>query len=255
VLSQRAFATDDMKSICKSNGLFRQMICNLRPLLQITKKSIPTYYKFKELIIDEKLTKWYTDLTPSQRIHGEIGNKLSLVKHEPPQIHNIRIKFQTTRLHENLIRNYPNNPNPQNNVFFLTYEIENYDIRVGVYPTNTVQVTISCTHSPIEYTTSGFAELFVLLGSVKANLSHDSRSPVISQPIQLWRFTHFDFNKDKIDIDCDYPLHDIFGHVQMYTKDMKDGKTAFRVEEQLEPNTTLIEEMQSVKFQKASELF
>jgi len=86
-------------------------------------------------------------------------------------------------------------------------------------------------------------------------LSHDSRSPVISQPIQLWRFTHFDFNKDKIDIDCDYPLHDIFGHVQMYTKDMKDGKTAFRVEEQLEPNTTLIEEMQSVKFQKASELF
>lgn len=232
VLSRRAFSTDDMKPVCKSNGVFRQMIHKLTPLLEITVKSIPTWYKFKGLTIDQKLTKKYTELTPTQRVRNELDTRLATVKHEPPMIHNIRIKLETSGLYNNLVTNYPYQPNSQNKIFFLTYEIQNYTAKVSVYPTDSVVVNIACTYSPIEYSTNGFLRLSFLLGKIPVLLDMDSKTNNIIQDVDLWRFTHFDLNRDSVHFDCDFPLHDVYGHVQMYTKKMLDKSTVFRVEEQ-----------------------
>lgn len=243
------------KAVCKSYGSYRQVKNNLKSLLHLVIRSNQGFYQFKCLIIDQKLTERYTDLSPTQRVHDELDIRLAIVNHEQPKMHNIRINFQADGLYQNLVKNYSKPPDPQNKIYHLDYNIDNYDVKVSVRTTDSVTVNIACTYSPIVYTVSGFARLCYILGHVSACLNFDARCQNIMQPIELWRFSYFDFNKDSYSFDCDYPLHDVFKHAQMYTKTMPDNTTVFRVEEQSHPETLVVDEMLTPRFQKASELF
>jgi len=254
VYSGRGWSESDMRTICKTNGSFRQIKFKLRELIETVINSRPKLYKFKELTIDHKLTQKYRDLSTSQIVHGDLDQRLSFVNHEKPMIHNIHLQALSDGVYSNLERNYPKPHNPQNKSHVLKYEIENYTIVVSAYPTDTLSIVVGCTFSPFEYNSHGFSKLFFLLGQIKSCLDFDSKANNIVQSVGSWKFKHFDFNKDSYSFDCDYTVHDVFSHVIMYTKKMPNQTTIFRVEQQEEPNTTILEEMDTVRFQKANEL-
>ena len=254
VQSGRPFCDRDMKPVCTTNASFRQIIHSLKPLLEIVINSRPKYYKFKVLTIDQKLTKKYTDLSPNQRIHDELDIKLAEVNHEQPKIHNIRLKFKADGLYANLVKNYPKPPNYFNKKYTIRYEIDKLDCIVSIPTTDNVVFTVACTYFPIEYSLEGFARLFFILGQIKACLDFDSKAQNIVQDFSLWRFIHFDFNKDSVSFECDYLLHEVYGHVQIYTKKMHDKTTRLRVESREGLKTTIIEEMETLRFQKANQM-
>jgi len=132
-------------------------------------------------------------------------------------------------------------------------------VSAEVYHTGLVLLRLACTYSPIDYSPNGFILLFHLLGKTE----HCLKTSIVFkdfqiEPVNHWKFKHFDLNKDSISYDFptnEYTVSMIFGHVQVYNKKFPNGKQKIRVEEQLEPDTTSTEEISSSRFQKASELF
>lgn len=246
ILSGRAVCVGDFKGIMSKES-FRQYRLRLQDLIEVEIHSNPKFYKLKGIYINNDLTVRYSYLDSTQRMHADLDIKMSMVSHEKPLIHNIRLNFKTDSLYEKLLES-GHTPHKQNK--FFTFTMENpYPITINVYPTNSVSVIVKCTYSPIEYSQEGFLLLSCTMGEVLAYLKIMAKFDFIHEPITNWRFIHFDFNRDSLSFDCDYPLHIVMGHVQMYSKTMPDKKTVFRVEDQVQPKTSF-----SVEFQKASKI-
>ena len=237
---------------------FRQIIHNLKPIIIMKHKGRPSYYCLKGIYLDEKLTEEYTVLPVEQRLFATFDILLSTIKHQPPAIHDIRIKTTTCELYEELIR-LGHKPNKQNKIITLSLgDLTPFiDTKVSVHSTGTLVVILGCTYHPIPYSSKGFTTLISHLGSVRTFLELTCNRIFQVEPIMNWKFKLFDFNKDSLRYDFpsnDYSVHAVFDHIQVYNKKMLDGSTVIRAEKQIVPNTTICEEVDKIEFRRASEL-
>ena len=257
VISGIPFCYYDFKDTLKSNH-FRQIIHKLKPIIILKHKGKPTYYQLKGLYLHKKLTEKYTAIPINQRMFADFEIILSMVKHEPAAIHDIRIEATTSGLYDNLIL-LGHKPNSHNKIITLHFEglTPNIDTKVNVHSTGTVLIILGCTYHPISYSDDGFITLFSHLGSVRTVLGVECHNNFQIEPVLNWRFKMFDFNKDSISYNFptnDYTVHAVFDHVRIYKKKMRKGSTIFRLEKQVLPNTTLSEELHLSEFRRASEL-
>jgi hypothetical protein len=251
------FSYYDFTNTINSN-YFRQIIHKLKPIIIPKQKGRPAYYQLKGLYLDEKLTEKYTATPIEQRMFADFEIILSMVKHEPPAIHDIRIETLTFGLYDKLIK-LGHTPNKHNKIITLHFEelTPNIDTKVNVHSTGTILVILGCTYHPIPYTDDGFITLISHLGSVRTALGVECCTNFQIEPVLNWRFKMFDFNKDSISYNFptnDYTVHAVFGHVRIYKKNMHEGKTVFRLEKQVIPNTTISEELYKADFRRDSEL-
>lgn len=257
VISGITFTYHDFQDIL-TDTYFRVIIHKLRPLIITKKKGIPCHYQIRGLYLDEKLTEEYTALPVNQRLFANLDILLAMVKHQPPAIHDIRIHTTTSGLYKRLIQ-LGHKPNKQNKIITLSLgELTPLiDTKVNVHSTGTVAVILGCTYHPIPYSTSGFTTLISHLGSVRTFLELTCKNVFQIEPIPNWRFKYFHFNKDSIEYNFptnEYTLHVVFDHVQVYNKKMLDGSIVIRVEKQIVPNTTIVEELDKIESRQASEL-
>lgn len=251
------FCFYDFKGIMKDN-YFRQIIHKLEPIIIRRQKGKPVYFQLKGLYLDEPLTEKYTAMPINQRIFANFETMLSMVKHEPPAIHGIRIEATTSGLYDKLIL-LGRKPNSHNKTITLHYEelTLNIDTKVNVHSTGTVVIILGCTFHPIDYSDDGFITLLAHLGSVGTILGVECHNNFKIEPVINWRFKMFDFNKDSVFYDFptnDYTVHAVFNHVRIYNKKMDKGSTVLRFEKQIRPNTTMSEELHKSEFRRASEL-
>ena len=257
VISGITFTSHDFQDIL-TDTYFRVIIHKLRPLIITKKKGIPCHYQIRGLYLDEKLTEEYTALPVNQRLFANLDILLAMVKHQPPAIHDIRIHATASGLYERLIQ-LGHKPNKKNKIITLSLgELTPLiDTKVNVHSTGTVAVILGCTYHPIPYSTSGFTTLISHLGSVRTFLELTCKNVFQIEPIPNWRFKYFHFNKDSIEYNFptnEYTLHVVFDHVQVYNKKMLDGSIVIRVEKQIVPNTTIVEELDKIESRQASEL-
>jgi len=261
VLSGIPICYDDFKGILGKNykGNFRARKTKLKSLFELVIKGKPCYYKLTGLYLDKELTNEYTSIPISERIFANLDILLSMTSHEKPQIHNILFGFKTHELYQKLIElGYSTHQNKAITIKDIPVD-KIIKVNAEVYPNGLILLRIACTYSPIDYSPNGFISLFHLLGKIEHCLKTGIAFKDFQiEPVNHWKFKHFDLNKDSISYDFptdEYTVSMIFGHVQVYNKKFPNGKQKIRVEEQLEPNTTSVEELSSSRFQKASELF
>jgi len=257
VISGIPFSYLDFTSKINHN-YFRQIIHKLKPIIILKIKGKPKYYQLKGLYLDEKLTEKYTAMPIEQRMFTDFELILSMIKHEPPAIHDIRLDATTCGLYDKLIK-LGHTPNKKNKIITLSYDqlTPNIETKVNVHTTGTILVILGCTYHPIPYSDDGFITLISHLGSVRTALGVECHSNFQIEPILNWRFKMFDFNKDGISYNFptnDYTIHTVFAHVRIYKKRMLEGSTIFRLEKQVLPNTTISEELYKSDFRRASEL-
>jgi len=254
VINGRAFTTDDYKGII-SGGSFRQLIRKLRPIIQIVIKSRPNFYKLKGLYLDEKLTKNYTELSSDQRMYAQLDILLSMVKHERPFIHDIRLSANISDLYEELVKK-GSTPDKNNGMITIDASVNSlYTTKVNVSK-NSMMVMIGCTYSPIEYSQSGMLCLTCHCGEILMHLKSMSGIEFQVQRINDWSFVYFHLNRDSIEhtFPKGFTLDTIIGHTAIYAKKMANGKSVIRLEDKLAPDTTILGEMDTDRFQKANEL-
>ena len=240
------------------SGYFRVIINKLKPIVITKRKGRPAYYQLKGLCLDEKLTEEYTALPVDQRLFANLDILLSMTKHQPPAMHDIRIKTTTCGLYEKLLQ-LGYEPNKQNKIITLSLGklIPLIDTKVNVHSTDTLVVILGCTYHPIPYSSKGFITLISHLGSVRTFLELTCKRTFQVEPIMNWKFKLFDFNKDSVRYNFpsnDYTVHVVFDHVQVYNKKMLGGSTVIRTEKQIVLDTTISEEVDKAEFRRASEL-
>ena len=236
---------------------FRKIKYDLKPIIIQKVPGKPKFHQLKGLYLDEKLTEEYTALPVDQRLFANFDILLSMVKHQPPAIHDIRIQATTSGLYEMLIQ-LGHKPTKNKIITLSLGELTPFiDTKVNVHSNGTVAVILGCTYHPISYSTRGFTTLISHLGSVRTFLELTCKNVFQIEPIPNWRFKYFHFNKDSIEYDFPtnkYTLHAVFDHVQVYNKKLLDGSTVIRAEKQIVPNTTITEELDKVESRQASEL-
>jgi hypothetical protein len=251
----RPFWYPDFKHLF-SNGAFRQHITNLRPIIENHTNTNPAQYHLRGIYLNKTLTESYTDLKPNELIYQNLNVVLSAVTHEKPLIHDIRLETKTSDLYENLILK-GHKPNEQNGIITLTLNGNSYFTTKVNVTKDSIFVIIGCTHDPIEYSHAGIITLVGHCGEVVRFLKELAGFEFAYEPYFNWRFKYFHLNKDSIEYDFptnDYTINVIFGHTQIYKHEKPNGNCVIRSEEKLTPKTTILEEIQTPRFQKASEL-
>jgi hypothetical protein len=235
-----------------SQTQYRQHIHCLKPIINVVNNSNPRQYKLEGLYTDEKLTEKYTDLCPEQIMYQSLDIILSMVKHERLYIHNLKVASNTSDLYEALIKNGCT-PHPQNKGITVSVPCNSrYDTKVSVHSSSII-VHIGCTHNPIEYSKSGILSLAAHLGEIIFYLKTLSKVEFLCEPVHNWRLTHMHLNRDSVNSDFPkgFTLNTILGHTCVYKHNSPDGTSKIRMEENLSPNTTILEEIQTDRFQKA----
>lgn len=254
VVSGRPFWFPDFKPFMSASQ-FRQHIHNLRPIIEVVANSNPKQYKLRGLYTDEKLTEKYTDLSQEQILFQSLDVLLSQVKHERAYIHDIRMSCKTSDLYENLIKNGAI-PNYQNHIITIPISCNSsFNTKVNVTK-DSIIVIIGCTHNPVEYSGAGILSLIGYLGEVVRELKGLAKVEFLYEPYYNWRFEYFHLNRDTVEQEFPrgFTLNTIFNHTCTYKHDFPSGKSNLRIEEKETPHTTILEEMQTPRFQKASEM-
>lgn len=253
-LGGRPFWFPDFKPFMSDNQ-YRQHIHNLKPVVEVVVNTNPRQYKLRGLYTNEKLTERYTDLSPEQILFQQLDVLLSLVKHEQVYIHDIKVSCKTSDLYENLVK-HGQMPHPQNKMITIPVSCNSsFNTKVNVTK-DSIQIHVGCTHNPIEYSGNGILSFVGYLGEVIRELKGLSGMEFLYEPYSNWRFEYFHLNRDSIEYDFPkgYTLHTIFGHACLYKHNMPDGKSKIRLEEKISPDTTILDETLTPRFQKASEL-
>lgn len=246
---QRPFSVGDFSYM--SQGSFRQLILRLRPIIQIVTKSRPCFYKLKGTYMSgdsHKITK---------KVMGEdMFEILQRLREQPAAIHDIKIMFKNTNLHENLLRNgfKQHTKNKGIQVKIPAYH-QNIIIKCMIYP-NTVQIDVGCSYRPIVYDISGVILLSSILGEVFAFLNYCSFEKSDIPEVNSWMITHYHFGKDGRETYSGSRFHHTFeetseGLVRFYTKVMPNGKIIPRFEQIQTPHQTLNKEIEDMMIHQA----
>ena len=238
VVEQTYFFYSDFYPMSSTN--FRQMIHRLKIVDKIC-NSRPAPYKLKGITIPGNVTKGYRGVN-FKKISPDFEKILLNLKHQPPQMHDLRIKT-ITDLHTKLVqRGFK--PNPHNNAFTFEIPIDpRFDTKVNIYE-NKMQVMVGCSQKPISYDIYGFQDLIFYLGQLYHYLISYANSRFIIQPISEWIVMYYHFNRDGVEISSpifNYTIADLENHSLFYMKHFKDGTIRPRYEEHRTPNKTLTE--------------
>lgn len=260
VLSGIPVCYEDFKEILGTNykGNFRAIKHKLSVLFDVVQKGKPTYYTLSGLYLDKELTNQYTTISISERIFANFDVLLSMTKHEQPHIHNILFQCKSDGLYSRLIE-LGCTPHKNKAITINDIPVDKIiNVSAEVYSTGTVLIRLGCTYSPVKYSVDGFISLISLLGKIEYCLKVlYAQKDCQIEPVNHWKLKHVDLNQDSIHYDfptADYTISMVFGHIQVYNKKFQD-KQKIRVEEQLEPNNTISEEMNTGRFQKTSNFF
>lgn len=258
VVSGIPICYEDFKEMLGINykGNFRAMKHKLKALFEVVSTGKPKYYKMNGLYLDKELTDKYTDYPISARIFADLDIILSLAKHEKKQMHGLLFKCKTSGLYSALLEQ--GHTSDSNNAITISLPTDKIvDVSITLYSTDIMLIRLGCTYSPFDYDDNGVISLIFLLGKIEHCLKILSQTDFQIEPITNWKWKHFDMNKDSIHYDFptdDYTISLVFGHIQVYNKKFPDGKERIRVEDQIELDSTIAEELSSVRYQKASEL-
>lgn len=240
---QRPFHFRDFPDYSQEN--FRQMIHKLRDKIVLLYRSPLGFYKVIGVSLpeDRKCVTY-----EGTRVGLSMIPILTMLKEQPPAIHDIKLKFESSILHETL-KNLGNTMNPDNHCIKLQhYYLQDYLFaKMQVYP-NTVQVDIGCSSKPIIYDIGGAISLSIHLGRLYHYLSQlINKKPDFPLP-NKWIITHYHFGKDGREELAgprfERTIEDaIGGIIRFYSKTMPDGRTLPRVETIATPHRTLDEEI------------
>ena len=238
VVEQTYFFYSDFYPMSGTN--FRQMIHRLKIVDKIC-NSRPAPYKLKGITIPGNVTKGYRGVD-LKKISPDFEKILFNLKHQPPQMHDLRIET-ITDLHTKLVqRGFK--PNSHNNAFTFEIPIDpRFATKVNIYK-NKMQVMVGCSQRPISYDIRGFQDLIFYLGQLYHYLIGYANSRFIIQPISEWIVMYYHFNRDGVEISSplfNYTIADLGNHSLFYMKHFKDGTTRPRYEEHRTPNKTLTE--------------
>jgi len=220
---------------------FRQMVHRLKKIIIKEINSRPAFYRFKEIDVPGSVTKMYTGVDTGV-VSIDFEKLLLNLKHQPPQMHDIRLEA-FTNLHEKLqLRGFK--PNKNNNAYTIDIPISSrFTTKVNVY-SNKMQVMIGCSQNPICYDIDGFQDLTFYLGQVYHYLMLRAGSNIVVQPISKWIVKYYHFNRDGLTLSSpvfNYTIEDLGKHSILYMKHFKDGTVHPRYEEHRTPNKSLAE--------------
>ena len=241
---QHSFSVGDFPYLSK--GSFRQLIHRFRPIIEVVTKSRPCFYKLVGTNVSgdsHKITK---------RVMGEgMFEILQRVREQPASIHDIKLMFKSSNLHQILLQNgsKPDSSNKGIKVRIPVFH-KNITITCTVYP-ETIQMDIGCSYKPIVYDISGVTLLSSFLGEVFLFLKLCSSSESNIPEVNNWKITHYHFGKDGKETCSGNRFHYTYeemteGLVRFYTKIMPDGRTIPRFEQIQTPHNTLDEELENM---------
>lgn len=241
---QRPFSVGDFPHMSQES--FRQLKYRFRSIIEIVIKSRPCTYKLTGTYVSgdsHKIT---------QRVMGEgMFEILQSLREQPAKIHDIKIMFKSSNLHEILLQNgakqHSNNKGIQ--IKIPTYH-QNMIIKCMIYP-KTIQIDIGCSYRPIVYDISGVTFLSSILGEVFLYLKISSSPESDIPEVNSWKITHYHFGKDGRESYSGGRFHHTFeevteGLVRFYSKIMPDGITIPRFEQIQTPHNTLEKEIQNM---------
>jgi hypothetical protein len=254
-ISGRPFTYYDHKPYM-SQGQYRQHIHNLRPIIEAVNNTNPKQYKNKGLYLDKKLTEGYTELSKEDLHNNELDQLQTYFSHMPVMMHNITLHTRCGGLYESLIEKGVT-PNPQNHTINVNVDLgTRVSTSIMISKKDTITIHIGCTHDPFGYSSGGFLNLAYHCGRIEQYLRGLSGTDFRILPLTDWKLVHADFNKDSIryDFQSKPTLNSMVGHFVIYLHKFPDGSSAIRGEERCDSDTTILEEVHSAKFYKASEL-
>jgi hypothetical protein len=197
---------------------FRQYIHQLKNYVVKAIDSRPAFYHLKEIIVDS-LTVNHTGIN---KITEEFEQILEELKQQPPELHDIRIEANTSKLYEGLEK--VRIPNGRNKAIHLSIPITvdtRFKTKVSVYPNGKLLVMLGCTRNPLPYSLLGFNELIVYLKDIINYLMLYSKTDFSYLRPGLWKISYYHFNKDRKGIQSPmfkYQIEDLQNHSVFYTK-------------------------------------
>jgi len=205
------------------------------------------------------------------KIRGEVGRTKRTVTHEGmgvgtnmqdiineaskqiPTIHDIKIKFPSTQLYKNALKNGMT-PNKHNKGILLGKFTLAKDIyaKIIIYP-EIVLIDIGCTWEPIIYDIRGAQEFLGHLALLRYYLYSTFKTHDLPESLD-WTMTQYHLNQDGQTEFSDESFHRTVsdmtgGFIRMYAKRFPDKSLRMRLERIITPNTTIkhqIEDMQNV---------
>jgi|SRR5215204_2992699 len=230
----------------KMNDVFKDQV-------QVLYYSPSAYYTLKDSPIANSMTDTHTmddyylnDTTRYAHICNhplyKIIKDLYLGK---KSIHDIRLRLQVQDIWIHLLSQYyiPNSNNED--ICILNGEENNIKFSVTVHSTDTISISLGCTHFPIEIDVNGIMRLWNTFAVIEERL----RSKVNCDTIKIlshksWMVTMWHFSKDALPSYAGERFNAEFGTVKeilirIYTKKWRDGKTRIRIEKQEYPMKTI----------------
>ena len=232
------------------------MIMESNDAFSLNETELMEFYNLKGIVVD--------NLTINHTIYKISSNWDELVKkckQQPPAIHNLRIETMTSGLYNGMkdLR-FPNKKNNAITLKIPAIDIE-YNTTVNIHPNGKLLLMVGCTHTPIPYKPSGFQDLIEYLGKVADYLMRYSQTDYKYSRVRTWRFTFYHFNQDfKVSSPFfKYTIEQLDDHSRLYLHEFPDKKCAWRLEDDVRPNTTIGEEQEkaalSEEERKESEWF
>ena len=235
-----------------THNAFRRRIGRLRKLGLVvnTINDVVSWYKIKgEYTGKTKKTVTHEGMVVGTNMQDIINEASTQI----PTIHDIKIKFSSTQLYKNAIKNGMI-PNPSNKGVFLDKQTLAKDIyaKIAIYP-ETVTIDLSCTWEPIIYDIRGAQELLGHLNLLQYYLYSTFNTHDVPESLD-WIVTHYHLNQDGQTAFSDESFHRtisdmVCGFIRIYAKQFPDKSTRMRLERIITPECsvkTQVNDMQNV---------
>lgn len=118
------------------------------------------------------------------------------MREQPATIHDIKIMFKSTNLHEILSQNgFKQHIKNKGIQLKIPSYHQNIITKCMIYP-ETIQIDVGCNYRPIVYDISGVTLLSSILGKVFAFLNLHSFARSNIPKVNNWTITHYHFGRD-----------------------------------------------------------
>ncbi|MGB9169468.1 MAG: hypothetical protein WCB31_11130 [Nitrososphaeraceae archaeon] len=200
-----------------------------------------------------------TDIHAGDNSFNNIDNRYSHVCNHPlyklirynvygeGSVHDVRLRTEILNIWDYLIANNYDENSSSHDIYLLNGEENNITFKVTVHKTNTVSISLGCTHFPIEIDIYGISRLWNTLAIIEERLRSKVNSDSIKIPHHTrWIVTMWHFSKDALPSYSGDRFNAEFGLVKeilirIYTKQCMDSKNRIRIERQEYPDKTIEE--------------
>jgi len=227
-------------------GAFRQRIFRIRDEIVCTTGGTPCFYRFKDIPTGpEKRSVTLEGMWVGKKFEEFLRD--AQIQH--PQIHDIKLKFESITLHSFLkSRKWKVDPTNQRiSLNEITLGKRQF-AKVSIYP-KTVQIDIGCSVEPLVYDIRGTFQLLQFLERIRYNLLYHTNFALEDIPDpREWIITNYHMNKDgsreysgkKFNVTVE---NFSGGLIRCYAKNFPNGSTKIRIEQIQSPKCSVNEEI------------